>query len=96
MFDNMQEPIDVCTINWREDEASMEGTQALRYLVQSLHDAQTNPSLKPMVQALMHSNNILPLKSQVDAPDKVDEPSCKGGRSPRDSEKEEHLYEVAP
>ena len=49
MFDNMQEPIDVRTINWREDEASMEGTQALRYLVQSLHDAQTNPSLQPMV-----------------------------------------------
>ena len=33
MFDNMQEPIDVRAINWRENEASMEGTQALRYLV---------------------------------------------------------------
>ena len=28
--------------------------------MQSLHDAQTSPSLQPMVQALMHSNNLLP------------------------------------
>ena len=60
MFDNMQEPINVRTINWRKDEASVEGTQALRYLVQSLHDAQTNPSLQPMVQVLMCSNNLIP------------------------------------
>ena len=63
MPDNMQEPTDVCTINWREDEASREGTQALRYLVQSLHDAQANPSLQPMVQVLMRSNNLLPPKN---------------------------------
>ena len=63
MSENMQEPIDVRTINWREDEASMEGTQALMYLVQSLHDAQTNPSLQPMVQAVMRSNNLLPPNS---------------------------------
>ena len=92
----MQEPIDVCTIIWREDEASIEGTQALRYWVQSLHDAQTNPSLQPMVQALMCSNNLLPPNSWVDAPNRVDEPSHKGGRSPRDSKKEEHSSEVAP
>ena len=63
MYNNMQEPIDVCTINWREDEASMEGAQAFRYLVQSLHDAQTNPSLQPMVKALMRSNNLPPPKN---------------------------------
>ena len=45
MLDHVQEFINVCTINWKEDEASREGTQALRYLVQSLHDAQANPSL---------------------------------------------------
>ena len=84
----MQEPIDVRTINWRKDEASMEGTQALRYLVQSLHDVQTNPSLQPMVQALMGSNNLIPPKNQVDAPNQVVESSCKGGRSPKDSERE--------
>ena len=60
MSNNLQEPINVRTINWREDEASREGTQDLRYLVQLLHDAQTNPSLQPMVQALMCSNNIIP------------------------------------
>ena len=95
MSDNMQEPIDVHTIKWREDEASMEGTQALRYLVQTLHDAQTNPSLQPMVQASMCSNKINP-PNKVDAPNQVVEPSCKGGRSPKDSHKEEHLSEVAP
>ena len=63
MFDHMQESINVCTINWREDKASREGTQALRYLVQLLHDAQPNPSLQPMVNALMRSNNLLPPNS---------------------------------
>ena len=95
MSNNMQEPIDVCTINWREDEASMEGTQALRYLVQSLHDAQTNPSLQPMVQALMCSNNLVPPNNKVDAPNQAVEPSHKGERSPRDIDKEEHSFEVA-
>ena len=74
----------------------MEGTQALRYLVQSLHDAQTNPSLQPMVQALMRSNNLIPPNNQVDAPNQVVESSSKGGRSPKDSDKEEHLSKVAP
>ena len=45
MFDHVQESINVHIINWREDKASREGTQALRYLVQSLHDTQANPSL---------------------------------------------------
>ena len=59
MAHDMQEPIDVRTINWREDVASTEGTQALWYLVHTLHEAQMNPSLQPMVRALMHSNNLL-------------------------------------
>ena len=96
MSNNMQEHVDVRTINWREDDASREGTQALRYLVQSLHDAQTNPSLQPMVQALMRSNNLLPPNNQVDAPNQVVESSRKGGRSPKDSDKEEHSSEAAP
>ena len=40
-----QEPIDVRTKNWQEDEASTEGTQALQYLVHTLHEAQMIPSL---------------------------------------------------
>ena len=59
MAHDMQEPIDVRTINWREDVASTKGTQALWYLVHTLHEAQMNPSLQPMVRALMHSNNLL-------------------------------------
>ena len=96
MLDNMQEPIDIHTINWRKDDASMEGTQDLRYLVQSLHDAQTNPSLQSMAQALMHSKNLIPPNNQVDAPNQVVEPARKGGRSPKDIDKEEHFSEVAP
>ena len=97
MFDNVQDPVDVRTINWKEDEASREGTQALRYLVQSLHDAQANPSLQPTVHALMRSNNLLPSTSHVDAPSHMMvEPSHKGGQSPKDSKKEEHSSEVAP
>ena len=50
-----------------------------------------------MVHALMRSNNLLPPNSQVDAPSHMMvERSHKGGRSPKDSEKEEHLSEVAP
>ena len=96
MFDNVQDPIDVRTINWKEDEASREGTQGLRYLVQSLHDAQANPSLQPMVHALMSSNNILHPTRKVDAQSHMAKPSHKGGQSPKDSKKEEHSSEVAP
>ena len=97
MSDNVHDPVDVSTINWKEDEASREGTEVLRYLMQSLHDAQANPSLQPMVHALMRSNNLLPSTSHVDAPSHLMvEPSHKGGRSPKDSEKEEHSSEVAP
>ena len=95
MSDNMQEPIDLCTINWRKDEASREGTQTLRYLVQSLQNAQMNPLLQSMVQTLMWSNNLIPTK-QVDAPNQVVECSCKGGRVLKDIDKEEHFFEVAP
>ena len=49
-----------------------------------------------MVHALMISNNLLPSTSHVDAPSHMVESSHKGGRSPKDSEKEEHLSEAAP
>ena len=64
--------------------------------MQSLHDAQTNPSLQPIVQALMRSNNLIPPNSKVDAPNQVVEPSCIGGRSPKYIDEEEHSFEVAP
>ena len=44
----------------------------------------------------MHSNNLIPPNNQVDAPNQVVESSRKGGRSPKDSDKEEHSFEVAP
>ena len=79
MSDHVQESVDIRTINWKEDEASREGTQALRYLVQPLHDAQANPSFQPMVHVLKRSNNLLPSTSHVDAPSHMVEPSHKGG-----------------
>ena len=45
----------------------------------------------------MRFNNLLPPNSKVDAPSHMMvEPSHKGGQSPIDSKKEEHLSEVAP
>ena len=45
----------------------------------------------------MRSNNLLPSTSHVDSPSHMMvKPSHKGGRSPKDSEKEEHSSEVAP
>ena len=80
MSDHVQDPVDVRTINWKEDEASREGTQALRYLVQSLYDAEANPSLQPMVHSFMRSNNLLPSTTLVDAPSHMMvELSHKGG-----------------
>ena len=49
-----------------------------------------------MVQALMHSNNLIPPNNKVGAPNQVVEPSHKGGGSPRDIDKEEQLSKVAP
>ena len=54
---NLQDEIDVRMVDLKDDEASVEGTQAVRLLVQKLHEAQGNSSLQPVVQALMQANN---------------------------------------
>ena len=41
---NLQDEIDVQTVNLKDDEALMEGAQAVRYLVQKLQEAQGNAS----------------------------------------------------
>ena len=46
-------------VNFKEDEASTQGTHALRNLVQNLHDAQHNPSLRPTVQALIMAHGMV-------------------------------------
>ena len=68
MSDNIQDHVDVRTINWKEDEASREGTQALRHLAQSLHDAQANPSLQPMVHALSGCEGSVSLSGRRGVP----------------------------
>ena len=49
-----QEEVDLRALNLKDDEASTQGTLAVRYLVRKLQEAKTtNPALAPMVQALM-------------------------------------------
>ncbi len=51
-------------INWDElnlveDEASAEGTRALRFLTEQIHQAQRNPLLRPTLQSLMRANDMV-------------------------------------
>ena len=48
-----QEEVDLRALNLKDDEASTQGTLAVRYLVRKLQEAKTNPVLSPMVQDLM-------------------------------------------
>ena len=93
---SQEEEVDLRALNLKDDEASTQGTLVVRYLVWKLQEAKSNPTLAPMVQALMHSTNLLPRRNQIDAPNQVVESSRKGGRSPKDFDKEEHSSKVAP
>ena len=48
-----QEEVDLRALNLKDDEASTQGTLAVRYLVRKLQEAKTNPALAPMVQSVM-------------------------------------------
>ena len=50
---NQDELLSLQSLNLREDEATAEGTGAIRYLVQRLQEANSNPALGPTVQALL-------------------------------------------
>ena len=91
----MEDQIDVHTINWWEDEVSMEGTHSLWKLVHTPQEAQMNPSLQSMVQALMRSNNLLP-PSNEEAPNQVHTSSPKSVHALQESEQDETSFEVAP
>ena len=60
--------IDLQALNLREDEATTQGTLAVRYLVQKLQEANSNPSLGPTVQALLHSHMGEPSHRPVKEP----------------------------
>ena len=81
----MLDLINVWTINWREDEALIEGTQALWYLVHTLQESQVNPSLQLMVQALMPSNNLLSPFNE-EAPNQVHASSLESACALQESE----------
>lgn len=55
---SQEDVIDLQALNLKDDEATAEGTRAVRYLVRRLQEAQANPVLGPTVQALMRSNNM--------------------------------------
>ena len=59
-----EEEINLRALNLKEDEASSQGTRAIRYLVRKLHEAQSNPALEPMVQAMIKNQfgESLPMK----------------------------------
>lgn len=59
MAENSHSEINWHEINIKEDKASTQGTHAFRYLVQRLHKAQHNPSLRPMVQDLMFAYDMV-------------------------------------
>ena len=75
-------------INWREYEATIEGPQGLRSMVQILQEVLANPSIQPMVQALIHENNLIPSRN--------DESPKRATRNPRVSNKEEHSCKITP
>ena len=50
---NQDELLNLQSLNLREDEATTKGTRAVRYLVQRLQEANSNPALGPTVQALL-------------------------------------------
>ena len=52
-------PIHWQDLNLEEDEASAEGTKALRFMVEKIHQAQYNPNLRPMVQSLFRSHELV-------------------------------------
>ena len=91
-----QDQVDVRTVNFREDEASSEGTQALRLLVLKLREAQANPLLQPMVQVLMMANPSAPSPTPKKLPS-PERPSLHGSeRLNRVSDWEEVSSDEAP
>ena len=90
---NLQDEIDVRMVNLKDDDASAEGTQAIRLLVQKLHEAQGNSSLQLVVQALLRANNLATShnKERTLSPDHVSL-QC----NPRASDRKENSSEGAP
>ena len=65
---------DETPINWQhmnlaEDDASAQGTRALRLMVQKIHEAQGNPSLRPTLQSLFMAHDMTLLNNDVIATD---------------------------
>ena len=62
-------PINWQQMNLAEDDASTQGTRALRFMVQRIHEAQGNPSLRPTLQSLFMAHDMSLTHNDVIATD---------------------------
>ena len=63
------EQLDWQKIHLSEDEASAQGTHAVRFLVQQVEKAQNNSLLKPMLNNLMKAHGLQLLNYETPTPD---------------------------
>ena len=54
-----ESPIHWQDLNLEEDEASVQGTKALRFMIEKIHQAQYNPNLRPTVQSLFKAHELV-------------------------------------
>ena len=52
-------PINWQELNLGEDEASAQGTRALRFMIERIHQVQYNPNLRPIVQSLFRAHELI-------------------------------------
>ena len=62
-------PINWQQMNLAEDDTSAQGTRALRFMVQKIHEAQGNPSLRPTLQSLFMAHDMTLMNNDVIATD---------------------------
>ena len=59
MSSNSPKDINWQELNFKEGEASTQSTQAIRYMVQRMQEAQHNPFLRPTLQGLMFAHEMV-------------------------------------
>ena len=52
-------PINWQALNLVEDEASSQGTRALRFMIKRIQEAQQNPNLRPTLQSLFRAHELI-------------------------------------
>ena len=57
-------PINWQKINLEEDDASAQGTRALRFMIERIHQAQKTPSLRPTLQSLFRAHDMTLMQNE--------------------------------